>query len=152
MTTIQLTTNINAPIEIIFDLSRNIDVHQQSTAKSNETAIAGITSGLINLNETVTWRGKHFGFYLKHKSLISAMEIPTYFVDEMLEGKFKSFKHQHTFIQKKGFVMMEDKIQYQTPYGIFGKIFDHFLLKKHLTKFISERNSFIKSLAENHQK
>lgn len=152
MTTIQLTTRINAPIEIIFDLSRNIDVHQQSTAKSNETAIAGITSGLINLNETVTWRGKHFGIYLKHKSLISAMEIPTYFVDEMLEGKFKSFKHQHTFIQKKGFVIMEDKIQYQTPYGIFGKIFDHVLLKKHLTKFISERNYFIKSLAENHQK
>ncbi|WP_144893966.1 SRPBCC family protein [Flavobacterium tiangeerense] len=152
MTTIQLTTRINAPIELIFDLSRNIDVHQQSTAKSNETAIDGITSGLINLNETVTWRGKHFGIYLTHKSLISAMEIPTYFVDEMLEGKFKYFKHQHTFIQKKGFVIMEDNIQYETPYGIFGKIFDHFLLKKHLTKFISERNSFIKELAENHQK
>jgi hypothetical protein len=30
---------------------QNIDVHQQSTAKSNETAIDGITSGLINLNE-----------------------------------------------------------------------------------------------------
>ncbi|WP_158729247.1 MULTISPECIES: SRPBCC family protein [unclassified Flavobacterium] len=152
MTTIQLTTKINAPIEIIFDLSRNIDVHQQSTAKSNETAIDGITSGLINLNETVTWRGKHFGVYLKHKSLISAMEIPTYFVDEMLEGKFKSFKHQHTFIQKNGFVIMEDKIQYETPYGIFGKLFDLLLLKNHLSTFIAERNSFIKKLAENHQK
>ncbi|MFV8333033.1 SRPBCC family protein [Flavobacterium sp. GSP14] len=152
MTTIQLSTAINAPIEIIFDLSRNIDVHQQSTAKSNETAIDGITSGLINLNETVTWRGKHFGVYLTHKSIISAMVIPTYFVDEMLEGKFKSFKHQHTFIQKNGFVIMEDKIQYETPYGIFGKLFDHFLLKKHLTNFILDRNLFIKALAENHQK
>ncbi|MFV8355273.1 SRPBCC family protein [Flavobacterium sp. XS1P32] len=152
MTTIQLSTAINAPIEIIFDLSRNIDVHQQSTAKSNETAIDGITSGLINVNETVTWRGKHFGVYLTHKSIISAMVIPTYFVDEMLEGKFKSFKHQHIFIQKNGFVIMEDKIQYETPYGIFGKLFDHFLLKKHLTTFILERNLFIKALAENHQK
>nr|WP_309759836.1 SRPBCC family protein [Flavobacterium sp.] len=152
MTTIQLSTTIKAPIEIIFDLSRNIDVHQQSTAKSNETAIDGITSGLINANETVTWRGKHFGVYLTHKSLISAMVIPTYFVDEMLEGKFKSFKHQHTFIQKNGFVIMEDKIQYETPYGIFGKLFDHFLLKKHLTTFILERNLFIKALAEKHQK
>ena len=152
MTTIQLSTAINAPIEIIFDLSRNIDVHQQSTAKSNETAIDGITSGLINLNETVTWRGKHFGVYLTHKSIISAMVIPTYFVDEMLEGKFRSFKHQHTFIQKKRFVIMEDKIQYETPYGIFGKLFDHFLLKKHLTTFILDRNLFIKALAENHQK
>jgi ligand-binding SRPBCC domain-containing protein len=152
MTTIQLSTRINAPIELIFDLSRNIDVHQQSTAKSNETAIDGITSGLINLNETVTWRGKHFGVYLKHKSLISAMEIPTYFVDEMLEGKFKSFKHQHTFIQKDGFVVMEDKIQYETPYGIFGKLFDLLVLKNHLSTFIAERNSFIKTLAEKHQK
>ena len=152
MTTIQLTTKIKAPIEIIFDLSRNIDVHQQSTAKSNETAIDGITSGLINVNETVTWRGKHFGVYLTHKSIISAMVIQTYFVDEMLEGKFKSFKHQHIFIQKNGFVIMEDKIQYETPYGIFGKLFDHFLLKKHLTTFILERNLFIKALAENHQK
>ncbi|MFV8352424.1 SRPBCC family protein [Flavobacterium sp. XS2P14] len=152
MTTIQLTTKIKAPIEIIFDLSRKIDVHQQSTAKSNETAIDGITSGLINANETVTWCGKHFGVYLTHKSLISAMEIPTYFVDEMLEGKFRSFKHQHTFIQKNGFVIMEDKIQYETPYGIFGKLFDHFLLKKHLITFILERNLFIKALAENHQK
>ena len=152
MTTIELTTKIKAQIEIIFDLSRNIDVHQQSTAKSNETAIEGITSGLINLNETVTWHGKHFGVYLTHKSIISAMVIPTYFVDEMLEGKFRSFKHQHTFIQKNGFVIMEDKIQYETPYGIFGKLFDHFLLKKHLTTFILERNLFIKALAENHQK
>jgi ligand-binding SRPBCC domain-containing protein len=152
MTTINLTTKIKAPIAIIFDLSRNIDVHKLSTAKSNETAIDGVTSGLININETVTWRGKHFGIYLTHKSIISAMEIPSYFVDEMIEGKFKSFKHEHSFIDGNGFVMMIDKIQYQTPYGIFGKLFDVLLLKKHLTNFISERNKVLKELAENHQK
>ena len=152
MTTINLTTKIKAPIKIIFDLSRNIDVHKLSTAKSNESAIDGITSGLINKGETVTWRGKHFGFYLTHKSIISAMEIPSYFVDEMVEGKFKSFKHEHSFIEGNGFVMMIDKIHYQTPYGIFGKLFDALILKKHLTNFISERNKVLKELAENHQK
>jgi len=152
MTTIHLSTKIKAPIKIIFDLSRNIDVHKLSTAKSNETAIDGVTSGLINENETVTWRGKHFGFYLNHKSIISAMEIPSYFVDEMIEGKFKYFKHEHSFIDGNGFVMMIDKIQYQTPYGIFGKLFDVLFLKKHLTNFITERNKVLKELAENHQK
>ncbi|WP_396146288.1 cell division protein [Flavobacterium sp.] len=152
MTTINLTTKIKAPIAIIFDLSRNIDVHKLSTAKSNETAIDGVTSGLININETVTWRGKHFGIYLTHKSIISAMEIPSYFVDEMIEGKFKSFKHEHSFIEGNGFVMMIDKIQYQTPYGIFGKLFDVLILKKYLTNFITERNKVLKELAENHQK
>jgi ligand-binding SRPBCC domain-containing protein len=131
-------------------MSRNIDVHKLSTVKSNETAIDGVTSGLIKVNETVTWRGKHFGFYLTHKSIIPVMEIPSYFVDEMVEGKFKSFKHEHSFIEGNGFVMMIDKIQYQTPYGIFGKLFDALILKKHLTNFILERNNVLKELAENH--
>ena len=152
MTTIHLSTKIKSSKQVIFDLSRDIDVHKLSTAKSNETAIDGITSGLINKGETVTWRSKHFGFYLTHKSIISAMEIPSYFVDEMVEGKFKSFKHEHSFIEGNGFVMIIDKIEYQTPYGIFGKLFDALILKKHLTNFINERNSVLKELAENNQK
>lgn len=149
MTTITLTTKIKAPINKVFDLNRNIDIHKSSTSKSNETAIDGVTSGLINLNETVTWRGKHFGFYLTHKSIISAMEIPTYFVDEMVEGRFKSFKHQHTFKKENGFTIMEDQIQYKTPFGIFGSIFDTLILRNYFINFISERNHFIKNLAEN---
>jgi ligand-binding SRPBCC domain-containing protein len=85
------------PIEIVFDANRNIDLHQKSTAKSNETAIDGTTSGWIKRNETVTWRGRHFGFYLKHKSRITEMNFPYYFEDIMEKGMFKSFKHQHFF-------------------------------------------------------
>ena len=148
MTTIKSQTEINAPIQTVFDLNRNIDMHKLSTSKSKETAIAGVTSGLINQGETVTWRGKHFGIYLTHKSLISQMEFPHSFIDEMVEGKFKSFKHTHTFTEKNGKTIMLDKIEYETPFGIFGKFFDLLLLKNHLTKFIQERNSFIKEIAE----
>ncbi|HPW98965.1 MAG TPA: SRPBCC family protein [Flavobacterium sp.] len=150
MTKIHLITKINAPINQVFDLARNIDVHQQSTASSYEKSIDGITSGLINLNETVTWRGKHFGIYLKHKSLISEMEFPTYFVDEMLEGHFKSFRHEHNFVEKNEKTVMIDTIEYQTPFGMLGRIFDQLVLKNHLTQFITERNKFIKKLAESH--
>jgi ligand-binding SRPBCC domain-containing protein len=145
MTTIHLITKIKAPIQTVFDVSRNIDIHQQSASKSKESAIAGITSGLINLNETVTWRGKHFGFYLTHKSRITAMTFYSYFVDEMEEGKFKSFKHEHFFEETKGVTTMTDKLQYETPYGIIGKLFDVLFLKRHLTQFLLERNCRIKS-------
>lgn len=149
MTTINLITRINAPIQTVFDLNRNIDIHKLSISKSKETAIEGITSGLINLNETVTWKGIHFGFYQTHKSLISAMEAPNYFVDEMVEGRFKSFKHQHNFTKELGMVIMEDIIEYETPFGIFGKLFDKMILRSYLTNLIVERNEFIKNLAEN---
>ncbi len=149
MRTINLITKIDAPKKVIFDLSRNIDVHQNSASKTNEIAIAGVTSGLINLNETVTWRGKHFGLYLTHKSRITAMVFYDYFVDEMEEGKFKSFKHEHTFIEKEKKTVMIDNLNYETPFGIFGKIFDKIILRKHLTNFIIERNKVLKELAEN---
>jgi ligand-binding SRPBCC domain-containing protein len=148
MTTINLTTKIKAPQQIVFDVSRNIDIHQQSASKSKEKAIAGVTSGLINLNETVTWRGKHFGIYLTHKSRITAMDLHSYFVDEMEEGKFKTFKHEHFFEETNGVTTMTDKLQYETPFGFIGKLFDYFLLKNHLTVFLLERNKTLKKISE----
>ena len=148
MTTINLTTKINAPKQIVFDASRNIDVHQQSASESNEKAIAGVTSGLISLNETVTWRGKHFGFYLTHKSRITAMNLYDYFVDEMERGKFKSFRHEHFFEEENGITTMKDKLQYETPFGLFGELFDILFLEKHMTQFLLERNKVLKEVSE----
>lgn len=148
MTTIYLTTNIKASKQIVFDASRNIDIHQKSASTSKEKAIAGVTSGLINLNETVTWRGKHFGFYLTHTSRIPAMNFYDYFVDEMERGKFKSFKHEHFFEEINGVTVMKDKLQYETPFGIFGELFDILFLEKHLTNFLLERNKILKEVCE----
>lgn len=151
MTKIQIITTINAPIATVFNLSRNIDIHLLSTHQTNERAIAGRTSGLIELNETVTWRGRHFGFYLKHKSKIPEMDFPVYFVDEMEKGSFKSFRHEHSFRFENGKTIMADEIFYETPFGIFGKLFDNLILKNYMTSFIKKRNQVIKELAENPQ-
>ncbi len=148
MTKIQIKTSINASKQIVFDLSRNIDVHQNAASKTNEVAIAGVTSELINLNETVTWRGKHFGIYLTHKSRITAVNFYEYFVDEMEEGKFKSFKHEHIFEEKNGITIMTDNLSYETPFWFFGQIFDYLFLKKHLHHFLIQRNKVLKEIAE----
>lgn len=148
MTTITLTTVFKAPIQLVFDHARNIDTHQESASKSNEIAIAGTTFGLINKGETVTWRGKHFGIYLQHQSVISQMEQPTHFEDEQLKGHFKSFKHQHFFEESDGQTIMKDLMQYETPFGIFGQLFDKLALKKHLTQFLIERNAYLKLVSE----
>ena len=149
MTTIHLTTEINAPIEVVFNNSRDIDLHQESASQTHEKAIAGRTSGLIEKGETVSWQGKHFGVYLQHQSIISEMDFPTYFVDQQLKGNFKSFKHQHLFEEKNGVTIMQDILQYETPFGIFGKLFDILFLEKHLTKFLEYRNRVLRVSSEN---
>lgn len=150
MTIIQLTTTINAPKEIVFDVSRDLDIHQLSTAKTKEKIIAGRKSGLIEKGETVTWKAKHFGVWLTHKSIISEMDFPNSFVDEMLESNFKSFRHEHRFESENECTIMTDTISYETPLGIFGKWFDRLILKYYLTNFIAERNSMLKKVAESH--
>jgi len=151
MTTIRLITKIKAPIKTVFDLARDIDVHQEAASANREKAIAGRTSGVIALGETVTWRGKHFGLYLQHQSKITEMECPTYFVDEMERGHFKSFRHEHTFVTNDETTVMIDQLEYETPMGILGKGFDKWLLEKHLTQFLLHRNKVLKSLAEHQQ-
>jgi len=86
MPVIQLQTVINAPINVVFDLSRSIDLHKISTAHTNEQAIAGKTSGLISMSESVTWKAKHFGVTQLLTSKITAFKSPHYFVDEMISG------------------------------------------------------------------
>ncbi|HLP64986.1 SRPBCC family protein [Flavobacterium sp.] len=148
MTSIHLITRIKAPVQDVFDAARNIDLHQNSAYQTHEKAIAGKTSGWIELGETVTFKGKHFGIYLTHTSKIIKMEKPHFFVDKMIEGKFKSFKHLHFFEEKEGVTIMTDILEYETPFGFFGKLFDRLLLKNHLEKFLLERNQILKENTE----
>ncbi|MGB6269315.1 MAG: SRPBCC family protein [Olleya sp.] len=149
MPLIEIKTLIKADIKTCFDLSRNIDFHKESLKHSNEKAIAGNTSGLIGLNEWVTWEATHFGIKQQLISKITQFDSPNYFVDEMVSGAFKSFKHEHIFQQKKdNITLMIDKFHFKSPVGIFGKLANVLFLKKYMTTLLTTRNQFLKQKAE----
>tara|TARA_B100000508_G_scaffold140085_1_gene139968 strand:+ start:59855 stop:60331 length:477 start_codon:yes stop_codon:yes gene_type:complete len=148
MPEIELKTEIKASIDVVFDLSRSIDLHKISTQHTNETAIDGKTSGLIGDGEFVTWRAKHFGVYQKLTSKITEYNRPTLFVDEMVKGAFKSFRHEHHFEQRSEGTLMTDYFDYVSPYGWLGKLADMLFLKKYMTNLLKKRNEVIKSFAE----
>lgn len=148
MTTIELTTSINAPAERCFLLSLSVDLHQLSTEGTNEKAVAGVTSGLMKLNDTVTWRAKHFGMYQTMTSKISDYDFPKYFVSEMVKGAFKKLHHRHLFEQKNNETIMTDIFAFEAPFGIFGKLFSKLVLKNYMKGFLMKRNDTIKRVAE----
>lgn len=133
MPRIELRTEINAPKEIVFDLSRSIDLHKISTEHTNEEAVDGITSGLIGLNESVTWKAKHFGIYQNLTSKVTEFDRPNFFADEMVKGAFKSFKHEHHFTDLNGRTLMTDYFDYESPFGILGKLADRLFLLNYMT-------------------
>lgn len=148
MPTIELETLIKSGIEICFDLSRSIDLHQISTAKTNEKAIDGATSGLINLDEFVTWQATHLGILQKLTSGITAFDRPFHFRDEQQKGAFKYIVHDHYFKIENGQVVMKDVFKFQSPFGYIGKLFDKIFLTNYLKRFLINRNSIIREYAE----
>jgi ligand-binding SRPBCC domain-containing protein len=148
MLTIELTTTINAPIERCFDIARDIDVHVASTKHTGEQAIAGRTSGLIELGETVTWRAKHFGIWQNLTSKITDFNSPTFFADELVEGAFKSFRHEHYFTGDDKQTIMRDVFVFESPLGLLGKLANWLFLKNYMTGLLVKRNLVIKEVAE----
>ena len=148
MSEIAIETLINAPIQRCFDLSRSIDLHIESSKNTQEKAIDGKKEGLIELNEFVKWEAVHFHlrFYLTVK--ITKFDSPVMFTDEMINGNFKSMKHEHHFSMINTGTLMKDVFKYELPYGLLGYITDNLFLYSYLKNFLTERNKFIKEAAE----
>ena len=148
MPVIKLETFIHAKPQLVFDLSRSIDLHQASMDHTNEKAIAGTTTGLINKGETVTWTAKHFFKTRMLKVHITQMEPYDFFEDEMLQGDFKMMKHKHIFKSTSKGTNMTDEFYFEAPYGIIGKIFCYIFLTAYMKALLMQRNRSIKEYAE----
>ncbi len=148
MATIYLQTFIKAPLERVFDLARSIDLHKLSTVETNEEAVAGRMSGLIELGETVTWRARHLGVYQKLSVQITEYDRPNYFKDEMLQGAFSYMSHLHSFEVRGEYTLMSDVFEFGSPFGLLGRLFNILFLKAYMRRFLIKRNEMIKSIAE----
>lgn len=148
MPTIHLTTFIAAPVDRVFDLSRNISLHKISMQHTNEVAVAGITAGLINKDDTVTWKGKHLFKTRFFTSRIIEMVPYEKFTDKMIKGDFTSFQHEHFFKPAENGTIIIDIVQYETPYSWLGKMVNKFYLNNYLEKLIYHRNEVIRQYAE----
>ncbi len=147
MPKIHLTTFIPAPVERVFDLSRNISLHKISMMHTREEAIAGVTSGLINKGESVTWKAKHFFKTRIFTSRITEMVSPQKFTDKMTSGDFRSYEHEHYFKSAENGTIVIDIVQFETPYGIIGKLMNKLYLTRYLEKLITRRNKVISQYA-----
>jgi len=148
MPVITLTTEIAAPVETVFDLSRSIDLHVESTSQTNEKAVAGRTSGLIELGDTVTWEATHFFVRQRLTVCIKQLDRPHYFRDSMVSGAFSKFDHDHNFESCDIGTAMTDIFDFASPFGPLGHIANWLFLTRHMRKLLAARNQMIKSIAE----
>lgn len=112
-------------------------------------AEAGVTSGLVDLTQRVTWRAKHFGVWHRLTSEITALSRPVYFEDAMIEGVFRTMTHEHSFRPlPSGETEMTDVFCFAAPLGVLGRLAEIVFLRRYMQALLRERNAVLKRIAE----
>jgi hypothetical protein len=149
MPTVVVETLIHASRETCFDLARDLDLHVRSMGHSGERAVAGRTSGLIGLNEDVTFEGRHFFVVHQHQSRITAFDRPCHFRDVMVRGRFRSFEHDHEFEAiSPAVTLMRDVLAFESPLGMLGRIVDRLVMSGYLRRLLESRAEAIRLAAQ----
>lgn len=144
MPRLSIRTEIGVAPERCFELSRSIDLHVESMVASRERAVAGVTSGLIGLGQEVSWEARHFGRMWQMTSRITEFEPPRRFVDEMVRGPFRRFRHEHRFEPSGEGTLMTDVVEFQMP----GWFLVNTVAATYLRHLLVVRNALIRSEAE----
>ena len=144
MPNLVLTTWLPATPAACFDLSLSVDAHTGSMGRHRERAIGGVTSGIMGLGDTVTWRATHFGLPFTMTSQITEHEAPRRFVDEQVSGPFRRWWHEHTFVADGGGTRMTDTVELLAPLGPLGRIAETVLLTRYMTRLLEQRNAWLR--------
>ena len=149
MTRIVVETRIHAPIELCFDLARDVNSHVESSAFSSERAVApGRTQGILELGDLVAFEGRHFGVKQRFVARITLLDRPKRFDDEMVRGSFEWLRHVHEFEFNAGVTTMRDTLEWEAPFGVIGRLADRLFLRRHMHWFVSTKQNALKYIAE----
>ncbi len=91
--------------------------------KHKEEAVSGTRFGLMEKNESVTWKAKHLFKTRFLRSEITEMKKPDMFIDEQVKGDFKMMKHVHHFKPCDNGTIMIDLFEFEASLWLCRKIF-----------------------------
>ncbi len=112
-------------------------------------AIGGVTTGLVELGQQVTWRAKHFGFWHNLTSKATIVQPPYHYQVTMIDGIFRSMQADHRFRSlPTDATELRDIFAIEAPLPILGPIAELLFLRRYMVALNRERNAVIKRVAE----
>ena len=139
MPTLILESLIKAPVDLCFDLIRDPRIQADPGPK---------TSGPFELGQTVTFESSRFGIRQKLTVKVTEFERPNRFVDDLVDGKFREFKHVHEFKGRDAGTLIRDTVTWISSLGPFTRVLDKLVVRRHLRNLITNRNGRLREIAE----
>jgi ligand-binding SRPBCC domain-containing protein len=138
---------INEDIEKVWEFYTDIRHLEIITPKKLNLKIIKSTNQKIILGQETIISAKIIIIQSTWHSKITLFQQYEY-IDEMLEGPLKKWKHTHTFKRiNENKTEIIDKVEFSLPYGIFGKIASIFFIKILRQLFEHRKDETIKYLS-----
>ncbi len=122
---------VNCSVDKVWEFYTDVKHLEIITPKETDLKIINVTSQNIVQGQEIWCSGK---IIAKRRTVwhskITFLK-PYEYVDEMLGGPFKRWRHLHKFhdIDRKQTEVV-DEIEFELPYGIFGKLFEGYAYKQ----------------------
>lgn len=115
-------TTLPLPLDRVFDFFSNASNLERITPPELQFRIVspqpiGMTTGAL-----IDYRLKLFGVPFRWRTRIAAWDPPHRFVDEQLQGPYKTWIHTHTFESTAGGTRVRDRVEYALPFAPLGHI------------------------------
>jgi uncharacterized protein YbjT (DUF2867 family)/ligand-binding SRPBCC domain-containing protein len=89
-----------------------------------------------------------FGIPTRWKTRIDAVEAPKRFRDIQVKGPYKSWLHEHRFTEVEGGVRMDDRVDYEMPFGPVGALGHRMVVKNQLEWVFDFRTTAVNNIFE----
>lgn len=139
---------VKSPIERVWHFYTDIKHLEIITPKEIELKIISTTNQNIVQGQEIWVSGKIFEKIrrMKWHSKITFLKAHEY-IDEMLSGPFKKWRHLHRFHSIDGKqTEVIDEVEFELPFGILGKLFEGYAYKQLQNTFEYRKIATVKAL------
>lgn len=148
MAIINITTFIQAPVEKVFELSRNLEMLRKSmVAIQPHITCSSTSNGVLAVGDRTTWKWKFF-----YKTRVTVLQVtkinsPVLMVQKQVEGNYKTMRMERHFKPCDNGTIMIDVIKFSLKMGMLGALFE-MPLQNHIKKAVKSYARFLKEQAE----
>ena len=87
-----------------------------------------------------------YGLPVTWRTRIDEYNPPSSFLDVQISGPYRRWSHRHTFTEVPGGTQMNDRVEYEFPFGPLGSLAHRLLVRRTLDRIFDYGNSTISEI------
>jgi ligand-binding SRPBCC domain-containing protein len=146
MHSLDQTQQIEAPLEEVFAFFSDPGNLARITPSWLSFRIHGAAPSALGEGSRIEYRIRWGLFRLRWVTRITRWRPSSEFQDTQEKGPYRTWLHTHRFSRRGSAVIMEDRVDYELPFGVFGRIAHRLRVRAQLEEIFDYRRKAIEQI------